>query len=292
MNEENKKGFGLLPLPDDDRDFSFGAVFGAVDLSGIPAEFYVSEPMGIKDQHESDLCAAFSTSAVAEDHEALELCPEYTFAKIRQLLDNVDGWGADLRTACKAGQKFGYLPKRLAPFSLETESRDFVANWENWGPENDINAAIHKQKSFFAVNKTSGLDTFDSIRNALWKNRDKQSSVVTGCAWRSSWTTAPGGVIPANNYEATGFGHAFKLFGCREIDGKPYLVAQLSNGTSIGDMGMFYFPRETVNKEFTFGAFMFTDLPIEHAQSLVKHGWSISWLWLVKMVETIKALFK
>lgn len=113
------------------------------------------------------------------------------------------------------------------------------------------------------------MDTFDKIRATLWQNRGEERSVLAGCTWRQEWTRAPGGLIP-RSYGNGGFGHAFKIFGWKKIDGETYLVAQLSNGSEIGDGGIFYFPRSVVNKEFTYGLFTFKDMPREEAEYLHK----------------------
>lgn len=116
------------------------------------------------------------------------------------------------------------------------------------------------------------MDTFDIIRCTLWANRAEKRSILTGITWHNSWTYASGGIIPRFYVDRGNFGHAFKVFGWKEIADEPYLVAQLSNGENIGDKGIFYFPRNVVNKEFTYGAYTFSDMPPEQAKQL---GWSI-----------------
>ena len=64
-------GGGLLELPVDERDFQFGQLFTLPSLDEIPHEFYVSKPLKIKDQGDSDLCTAFAATSVSEDQEAI-----------------------------------------------------------------------------------------------------------------------------------------------------------------------------------------------------------------------------
>ena len=52
-------GGGLIPPKQEDKKFSFGAVFGYGDPKELPATFRFT-PLEIKDQHESDLCLAFT----------------------------------------------------------------------------------------------------------------------------------------------------------------------------------------------------------------------------------------
>ena len=283
--QEKNIGGGFRPSSKDIRDFHAAAVFGQLPVEYIPDhDFIVAEPLGIKDQRESDLCTAFATCAVLEDHEDVELSPEWFFAKIKELEGSPLEWGADPRTACKAAKKFGALEKKQAPYSLENEERDFLAEPENWDGDLDGLAYIHHQRSFFRAD-TGSYDVFDNIRAAMWKHRDSKSSVFTGCMWRPEWTHAKDGIIPTNYSTAQGFGHAFKLFGQKKINGEMYIMAQLSNGTGIGDKGVFYFPREVVNRELTYEAWIFLDAdPNEIKQS--------NWSWWQKVVDWIRKFLK
>ena len=76
---------GLLPLPKDKKDFSFGSVFGSADLAELPLEFRIGTPLQIKNQFNSDMCTAFGSSSVSEDQEGVLLSPEYIFAKTKQI---------------------------------------------------------------------------------------------------------------------------------------------------------------------------------------------------------------
>lgn len=267
MTNEKQIGGGLKPLPKDDRDFSFGAIFGLPKLEELPDEYTVSRQLFIKDQGETDMCTAYALCAVSEDQELVELNPFYTFGKIKQIMGEWESWGADLRSACKAAVDYGFLAVEGKLKVPDGDDRDNAANWENWPEDSDQKAARHKKQAFFGVD--GQYDTFDNIRATLWRNRDEERSVFAGCAWRREWTGANEGIIPIV-YGENGFGHAFKVFGWRKINGEIYLHAQLSNGTHIGNGGLFLFPREVVNREFTYGLFTFRDMPREQAEYLHK----------------------
>jgi len=271
---------GLLPLPKDNRDFSFGKAFGTIDLKEIPANFVVAEPLKIEDQKETDFCAGEASSSVSEDQEGVDLCPLYAFAKIKQIMGDWRGWGADLRSTCKAAVKFGFIKKEDSPFTLEKE-RDFLANWQNWPKALDDYALEHRKKSYF---KPDGYpETFDSFRAALWQNREVKRSVLTGVRWRSDWESAKRGIIP--NFPSTPlFGHALKIFGQKDIMGEPYLMAQLSNGRGIGDFGIFYFSREVINRDFTYGAYLFEDMDSEEAKKICWPLWRRIWEIIKKII--------
>ena len=263
MYSKNYKG-GLRKLPRDDRDFSL-SLLGAISESTIPAvDFMVSDKVFIHDQGNSDCCTGFSLTAVSEDQEEIELSPEYTFAKIKQIQGNWQSWGGDLRAGCKAAVKFGFLEK--SPYTLDLrKGRAFIANWANWPLSSDLNAKQHAKISYFAVDGPN--DRFGNILSALWLNKDKKQSVYTGATWRGAWNTHTG-IIP-KKYGSGGVGHAFKVCGQKIINGERYLVIQNSFGDDYGDKGFNYFPREVVNKEFVYGCYQFADKPAEEIKQIM-----------------------
>lgn len=298
MKEEKlPHGTGLQELPVDTRDFSFDQTFGSPDVSELPTEdFFVSEPMEIKDQdinYISDFCAAYAASSVSEDQEGVELVPEYTFAKAKQIvaedrkafseddiIQTINEFGLNLRDICRASCKFGFLERIYDPFHCNTENRPprgDLADWRRWPADLDMLAFEHRKSSFFFVDGHN--DFFDNIRATLWKNRPEQRSVIVGARWRPSWSKAKGGIISSSVYDINerGGGHAFKIFGQMnvEVNGKKELclLAQLSNGKKWGDGGIFYFTREVANREIApFGAYTFKDLSKEKAQTLKDLG--------------------
>ena len=102
---------------------------------------------------------------------------------------------------------------------------------------------------------------FDAMRGAMQKFILGKRALGTGAFWQDSWTYAKGGMIPTFSIDKRGVPHMFCLIGWEPIDDKPKLVAQLSNGTDIGDHGLFYFDRRTVNDTFRYGTIMFADMP-------------------------------
>lgn len=299
-------GGGLLPLTQDPRDFKFSAVFGAVKK--LPEHsFRIGNPLEIKQQYSTDMCTAFALSAMSEYQEKIKLSPEYSFSRIKKIRGEWRQWGANLRDACKAAVKTGFLPQGKLPdkfkrerFNSDQEWRNYVANWENWTERVDFFAKPHRKKAYFYVD--GSFDTFDNIRSALWMNLAEKRAVLTGVIWRAEWTYAEKGVIPLI-YSDGGFGHAFIFIG-QEVNTridtgqkKIYLVAQLSNGTDIGDGGIFYFPREVVNQECVFGNYTFRDLDPSLAQylsenkkkyTLANRFWAYFRWWLKEIFLTEK----
>lgn len=150
MNEEKQITGGLKTLPYDARDFSFGAIFGLPKLEELPDVYFIP-PLAIKDQGNSDMCAAFASISASEDQEGVELSPEYVFMKAKEMEGDYTTWGLSLRDVCKVLTKIGSIEMKDAPFSLATKDRDFLANFSNWPPELDGKAIKHKKASYFAV---------------------------------------------------------------------------------------------------------------------------------------------
>lgn len=276
----NRVTAGLKPLKKDIRDFKYENVFGAVSPEEIPDNFLVANPIEIKDQGNSDECVAFATCAVSEDQEGVALNPKWFFSQIKKTQGNWKKWGADLRDGAKVAVNTGFIEENDAPFSLKYRDRDFTANWNNWPTDLENKAKIHKKQSYFSV-----MCGFDSFRSVLWQNKDEKKSILTGTMWESNWSNLKDGIIPVESTGSEEIPHAIKIFGQKKINDKLYLIAQLSNGLGFGDGGLFYFPKEIIDKKFRFGAFIFKDLDPEKIKK-------ISWDWKIKIYNFIKKIFK
>lgn len=280
-------GGGLIPPKQEDKKFSFGAVFGYGDPKELPATFRFT-PLEIKDQHESDLCLAFTYAEAREIQEGRLISPEYLFKNIKKKEGDWRTFGADPKTGANALLQ-GLLPKELNPFPLGVFDRDFIANWGHWTENIDKQADIFTD-SFFWVGETG--DKWDAIRLALWRFKDERRPIATGGIWRASWTSST--TIPLT-YEVNGTPHAFLVIGWENDN----LILQLSNGSDIGDKGIFYMPKEVARKELWF-AIMFKDMPAGETKTtvleksvkyrLVKRDGRFA-VWLRSWWSSIKAFF-
>ena len=281
---------GLKELPDDGRDFSLGSVFGDIDIKEVPTgNFVVASPYSIKDQGDTDMCSAYAVTAVSEDQEGVELLPEYQFYSTKRITGNPEEWGADLRSACKSAVRYGSIPQVKLP-EMKGMSRSFILEDKNWPEAADRMASYYKKSTFFAV--SGRYDVFDNIRGALWYHKDNKCTVVTGACWRRSWIAAQDGIIPTEAVVDSGFGHAFKLFGQKVINGELYLMAQLSNSEAVGDNGIYYFNRVVANRELAkYGLFMFKDISREDAEYYLNKPYTINTPWYSKIWAFINSLF-
>jgi len=269
-NAEPKEiGGGLLPQKADPRDFKLSKVLGAINLSYLPDEF-ILEGLRVEDQRETDLCTAYAITSASELQEGVELSPYYQFAKTKQIEGNPDSWGATLRGACKSAVQYGSLEEKDMPADKTGDPKDF-RDFRTWSLQSDMLARKHRKESFFEVDKGSYDSLFDAIKAAIWEHKITKKVVKVGVKWRNEWTSALGGFIPLF-YGEYGFGHAFVIKGWKKTQEEEYLVAHLSNGEDIGDKGIFYFPREVVEREFSprYGLYMFKDMP---AAEYKKKNW-------------------
>lgn len=277
---------GLKQSKKDRRDIKYGSVFSLPKLEDLPKDgIGILHPIEIKDQGSDDTCAARSSDAVSEDQELLALCDYFTFALAKSLDGDPAGWGTDLRTVAKVHTTYGALAKKdceLCKNNNHDLNRDRdLNNWKNVDDLKEL-AKLHKKSSYFS---TEGpYDTFDNIRAILWAEKIERRSVFTGISWHPIWISSANGFIPKFDLDKETLGHAFKIFDWKDVAGEPYLIAQLSSGTEVGDKGLFYFPRNVINAGLTFGGYTFSDMPIEVAK---QQGWSLG----IKILDYIKTYY-
>ncbi len=286
---ENNLKLCLTKLPKDERDFSHAVVFGTMPISDIPTEdFDVCEPFEILNQEQKDFCPGYTVTEIAEDQAEIALSPDYQMAKIKQLLGDFTGYGADLRTAMQSRTKYGSLDLTLLPFDPKVQTRDFLANWNNYPISLDMEALKFQARSFFAVDGPH--DIFDNIRVALWKNKTTKQAIAVGCVWYDEWTNASAGIIP-KVYSSQLGGHAFKVFGQKTINGEVYLKIQNSFGRMYGEQGIFYIPRDVVNKEFAgYGQYIFNEMSADDAAWHHQNQINVAQNWLLKILIAFKNL--
>ena len=254
---DNKFKPGLLELTPDSRDFSLGAITKLPKLEELPENFY-HNPLEIKNQFNSDFCAAFSSCAASELQEGVNLSPEYQFALIKEIIGgDVDSFGADLRSAMKSFVKVGSIKKSDCPFTINQKDPSFLRRIENYPPELKQKALVHAKNTYVAI--SGQYDHFDNIRASIWLFREKKRVPVFGVRW--GW---PLDNPIVQNITIGGEGHALYSTGWRKIGNETYLVVPNSYGEGYGEKGYFYFSREVINQYVSiYGTFVFIDLTPE-----------------------------
>lgn len=243
---------GLRPKKEDKRDFRTGQVLKLPELSDIPERLVLGVPK-IKDQFDSDFCAAFASTSASEFQEGIELSPEYQMAITKMIEGDLTTWGSELRDVCKGFIKVGSLPQHRAPYSLKDKSPEFLKDIKNWEKELILDCAPFKKQSFLSV--AGQYDSFDDIRATMtyFHNKGEKTPVLLGVEW--GWGLKD---IVINTIPLDGFGHAVYAFG---FDGDYLLVAN-SASEQAGDKGVHRFHRNIINHFVPiYGAYVPIDIP-------------------------------
>lgn len=278
QNPNIGKGLRKTPVDKRDKKFRHNRLFGSMNLSLLPENFYDPEYPKIKNQRDTDFCTGFASAAVSEDQEGVELSPEFPFAMAKEISgEDIETWGADLRTLCKVHKQIGAIEESESPYHVGEKPRDFLADPKNW-QEVKQKAIKHQKKSFTPVH-TGPYTAFDNIRVALWQHRDDhdKKSVFTGVDWFPSMDHVSGGLIPNRRFgtdkgDGNPAGHAIKIRwkGWKTIAGTVYLIIQNSWGDGVGDRGLYYIPAIPFNQlSASYGAFMFIDETPEDIQKKI-----------------------
>lgn len=291
---EKKIKQGLKPKTKDERDLKLGAIFNLPKLSELPDHFVVGYPT-VKDQGDTDFCTAFATCAVSELQEGVELSPEWLFAVAKEIENDIDSWGLELRTAMKAHVKKGCIEQSQAEFTLKDKPADFLKRIENWSVGLLDKALYHKKESYFAV--TGPYDDFDNIRASMFKFKTSKNGVVTGLNWSPVWSIEDKVLDTVSDI---GFGHCMAVIGFTKKKGKEYLLILNSASKKAHDNGVALISREVINKFVPlYGAFMFVDIPREKAEYyrdkgiVASENFLISKIWfLEKLVILMKQVLQ
>ncbi|MFA5772950.1 MAG: hypothetical protein WC974_09495 [Thermoplasmata archaeon] len=286
MKNKIKIGGGLLKPKYDPRRFSYKKMFGSFPLENIPYDFIVGEPT-LYDQEFNDICTAVATCYASEVQEGVPLSPEYTFYKTKLIMGNYKSFGADPDSASKSHIKYGAIKRDETPYNLLIDGRDKIANPESWKGKEYLDEKAKQYKKFSYFKADSQEDLFDSMRSALWENKDKKRLVMTGANVKSSWFLSSV-VSKEDNPNESGSPDMFVVIGSKMIDNELHLIANFSfGGKEKGDGGKFYFPRNIVNKYFFF-AYLFVDVDPENIKRLQWTLLQIIWDYLQILKKLVK----
>ena len=179
--------------------------------------------------------------------------PDWQAAKIGQIQGRtVDNNGGDPNATMKSQRDYGYVPYETIPtaFSLEINTIENTG-MDVFGTQYDLAAEPYKVAGFVKVD--GPLDLFDDIRSSLLQAYDpvtkKGATVQAFGRWYQEWTYAENGIIK-NGYQILAGYHCYLFIDWKNINGVDYLIAHNSYGYENGDNGLFYFPRDIVNREF------------------------------------------
>ena len=274
-----KRNYGLQVLPRDEQDFKLGAIDDLPALEDLPESFRL--PFIVKNQGQTDWCSAYASCSVSEVQEGVELEPAYSFAASKEISGNVESWGQDLRSACKAHVKYGGLEKTKAG-DLAKGTREEKRHFSYW-QDKTTEAEEHLKKSFFAI--SGQYDTFDNIRASLVKYN---TPIMVGIQFGYKSTD-----ILFNEIKK-GTGHAMVIIGYTKYDdGQTVLIIGNSYGEEAGDNGVHYITRDVINYWVDiYGAFTFIDMDKETALYNLENGIKTGDNYLVQMIKVFLTVIK
>ena len=235
-------GHGLKPSSKNPfkraKNYSYHKTFGAAPLPALPEEYMLVS--AILNQGNTEHCTAYAACAVRASELGAEFDPEEFFRQEGVTNGSVSESGYQLSTALTTAKNIGF--KQLSD-----------------------NSTGYKIPSYFEID--GPYDRTDNLRSAMWLNKAEKNAGYGGTSWFSEWTYAPGGLIPTTYSVFTGL-HAVKVAGWKTINGVLRIGIQNSYGSSLGDNGINWFTRETFNKEFNEGLFMFSTVTDQQIQTL------------------------
>ena len=264
---------GVNPVKLDHRDYSFGRTFGAVSPETFGDSLNTDLGLTMPNQDADGFpygCTSYTQTDISTDEQHVIFLPRFTYDQTMMMMGILPGdpdyekVGCDLRDSLNSTIVYGMQPQgQPAGVSLN-----------------------YRNGAYFNVDLVQGLDWFDSIRSCIDQNR---RSVSMATPWFSTFETPQNGVIRApNSYDVSNASfHNWKCCGWKTINGVAYLVGKSWQGSTYGDMGYCYFPREVINSLMSLsGSAAFTVIPYsnQNAQTVILTLWQtiISYLNLIK----------
>lgn len=213
--------------------------------------------LGVSDQGTSEFCTAYGEATSNGYEKGQIFSPEWQTAAEGEYLGAPINSGADPYPSMQATSIMGSLPIALSPFTLQEKGEDFIADWNNWPAT--LNALASAYKSNLIPYYIDGnYDTFGNIQNALYQAflANEKGVVKAFGFWYESWNEqaedpSKRGFIqcPPTNEQPISR-HRYTFIDWITVNGTPYLVAALTQGSSFGDNGFLYFDRATINQVF------------------------------------------
>lgn len=171
-------------------------------------DFVLSTPIRVMDQKISKKCQAYAATSIGEDFFHKQFDPEFTY---RNSLIVSGGSDPTIEQTLTAIKQYGLLPMGGGD-PLQYRAKDFS---KVWGP----------------------MNTYSLIRGAMAKG----FPVLCGIYWQQDWNVIKDGVINSNFQDYKLFPHAIKVYGQMTINKEVHLMVLNSEGTEVGNHGVFFF---------------------------------------------------
>lgn len=226
---------GTRPTPKSHKRYSYHRTFGGTTT--IPQEFTLDAGLTMPDQSAQGLpfaCTGFTLVEICQDRDRIIYNPKFSYDKTLFM----EGIGSDDAQFERVGCGIEDSLKSGIVYGVQAITET-----------TDIEALKHRIGDYYDAIEGSGMDCFDSIRSAMWK---ENKSIYVGTPWLANWSNPQGGIMPqaiVTPDQSTPW-HAWKICGSKLINGEMYLIGKTWQGSEWGDTGWAYFSRDTVNKVF------------------------------------------
>lgn len=218
---------------------TFGSVSQLPTTLGRIAKYF-------KDQSMTNYCTAAARSTAGSYLWEEEMSFEFQTAKEGEVAGQPIFIGADPNTADKASEEYGFLPQTLSPLSFVSDGWTKPALWQNYPAILDTEAYAYTGFSPFNV-----YPDYNSIKQALFQGKDENAVVIANGFWYNNFNTGVS-ILPMPDSAISR--HSWLFIDWKQIGGKEYLVAQLSQGIDEFDGGLLYFSEEVLNAAFKYPA--------------------------------------
>jgi hypothetical protein len=226
------------------RKYSFGANKSPLDIRTFTYEGDKALPIGdageswanskfIEDQHKVGICTAISITMKARKHFGIDFSDDFQYLLQKKFIDQNWNEGSSAFSACKAGNKYGFLPEK---YWKHTTINDRKLSYSRYIeklkaiPDEEI-ARLLKLSERYKVQAYAKVPlTTDALAYAIQQNGSVLARFVIG----SEWWTRP--IEPLRKPRSTVSGH---LVNITKRVGDSYRIAN-SWGTDWADGGTAY----------------------------------------------------
>lgn len=198
-----KRFFGLLPSPKDERDYKYSAVRSRSVRTTLPSR-YIVKCTEVRDQGQSGTCVGMSTAAAQETDEMLNGCmdqlsPLFVYRECKRI-DGLKQEGTYIRTAMKVLQDKGICLESLYPYVDNSDTRNLKFPTVSTKAYND--AKTRKIKNY------ARIETLNDLKIAIYN----ENAVLLGTIVTDSFMYTENGCVGAPMGRIYG-GHAISAVG-------------------------------------------------------------------------------
>lgn len=249
------------------RNFDLGAVEGQVSKSDFPTKSFVVYDPEQKDQLDTDMCVGESGAYTREATEGIKLSGAFAFAQAKKAEGSIQSFGTSPFRVGMALVNTGICEEDMWP--IQSNKRDYLANWNKIPSSAYDDAIIHKGKSLWEAKIPWGMTKFEAMLAYLWKFKASNYLIMTGADAHA--ITEIGFLKAGDNFkDMPGIKNPFDITfrEDRLISKDSYDRSSMNYHLGYYKKGYRFFTADEVSQFFT--GYMVTDLPRALAELLNK----------------------